>query len=202
MMAFKFLSIFLSLIAVGLMAAWYLVPKFLQQPSYKVLIKEGNIEIRQYDSMILQSVEVSGEQYEALRQGFRPLVNYIGAKKRDGDKISMTAPVMQSTGSSHNDWIVSFSMPSKYNKTNLPNPNNKRVYTEYIEPTTAAVIRFKGRTNEKLLLTKSAELFDWLKKTEYDIQSKPKYLFYNDPSTPGFLRRNEVLLLVNYGVSH
>ena len=198
-MIFKLTSIFLCLIALGLMAAWYLVPKFLEQPTYKVIVKKGNIEIRQYDRMLLKSVEVSGEQYEALRQGFRPLVNYIGAKKRDGDKISMTAPVMQSAGSTDNDWIVSFSMPSKYSKNNLPSSNNETIYTEDVEPSMAAVISFSGRTNEDLLLTKSAELFDWLEKTDYQIQSKPKYLFYNDPSTPGFLRKNEVLVLVCYG---
>ena len=197
MMVFKITSILLCLVAAGLMAAWYFVPKFLEQPAYKVLSKQGNIEIRQYDSMLLKSVKASGEQYKALRQGFRPLVTYIGAKKRDGDKISMTAPVMQSAGSTDNEWIVSFPMPSKYSKNNLPKSDNEILYTEDVEPSMAAVIRFSGKTNEDLLLTKSTELFDWLEKTKYKIQSKPKYLFYNDPSTPGFLRRNEVLVLVS-----
>ena len=197
MMVFKITSILLCLVAAGLMAAWYFVPKFLEQPAYKVLRKQGNIEIRQYDSMLLKSVKASGKQYEALRQGFRPLVTYIGAKKRDGDKISMTAPVMQSAGSTDNEWIVSFPMPSKYSKDNLPKSDNEILYTEDVEPSMAAVIRFSGKTNEDLLLTKSTELFDWLEKTKYKIQSKPKYLFYNDPSTPGFLRRNEVLVLVS-----
>ena len=79
------------------MAAWYLVPKFLETPSYKVAEKNGDIEVRYYESMLLQSVKVSGDQYRALRLGFRPLVNYIGAKAREGEKISMTAPVMQSS---------------------------------------------------------------------------------------------------------
>ena len=30
----------------GIMAAWYLVPKFLETPSYKVAEKDGNIEVR------------------------------------------------------------------------------------------------------------------------------------------------------------
>ncbi len=198
MMTLKFLSIFLCLIATALLGFWYLVPKLLEQPSYKVIRKEGNIEIRRYDSMLLQSVAVSGEQYEALRQGFRPLVNYIGAKQRDGDKISMTVPVMQSIGNSDKDWVVSFSMPSKYKKSNLPDPKNDKVYTEKIHPTNAAVIRFSSTTNEDFLQKKTEELLNWLKRTKYEIQSKPKYLFYNDPSTPGFLRRNEVLILINH----
>ena len=64
--------------------------------------------------MLLQSVKVSGQQYDALRKGFRPLVNYIGAKGREGQKVLMTAQVMQSFDDDENAWSVSFSMPSKY----------------------------------------------------------------------------------------
>ena len=139
------------------MAAWYLVPKFLETPSYKVAEKDGNIEVRIYEGMLLQSVKVSGSQYQSLRKGFRPLVNYISAKGRDGEKISMTAPVMQSLGEKEDEWIISFSMPSKYNKKNLPEPNNKTIYTEKIEPIMTAVIRFAGKTDKNSLLIKEKE---------------------------------------------
>ena len=183
----------------GIMAAWYLVPKFLETPSYKVAEKDGNIEVRIYEGMLLQSVKVSGSQYQSLRKGFRPLVNYISAKGRDGEKISMTAPVMQSLGEKEDQWIVSFSMPSKYKKKNLPEPNNKTIYTEKLEPIMTAVIQFAGKTDKNSLLIKEKEkvLMEWLKYREFKIISKPKYLFYNDPSTPGFLRRNEVMFIIS-----
>ena len=183
----------------GLMAAWYLVPKFLETPAYKVVEKDRNIEVRYYESMLLQSVKVSGNQYKSLRQGFRPLVNYIGAKGREGEKISMTAPVMQSLGNTNNEWIVSFSMPSKYSKKTLPEPNNKQVYSEQLKPIMAAVIRFSGKTDRSGSLIKEKEktLLNWLKNRDFKIISKPKYLFYNDPSTPGFLRRNEVMVIIS-----
>lgn len=183
----------------GMMAAWYLVPKFLETPAYKVVEKDRNIEVRYYESMLLQSVKVSGNQYKSLRQGFRPLVNYIGAKGREGEKISMTAPVMQSLGETNNEWIVSFSMPSKYSKKTLPEPNNKQVYSEQLKPIMAAVIRFSGKTDRSGSLIKEKEktLLNWLKNRDFKIISKPKYLFYNDPSTPGFLRRNEVMVIIS-----
>lgn len=183
----------------GMMAAWYLVPKFLETPAYKVVEKDRNIEVRYYESMLLQSVKVSGNQYKSLRQGFRPLVNYIGAKGREGEKISMTAPVMQSLGDTNNEWIVSFSMPSKYSKKTLPEPNNKQVYSEQLKPIMAAVIRFSGKTDRSGSLIKEKEktLLNWLKNRDFKIISKPKYLFYNDPSTPGFLRRNEVMVIIS-----
>lgn len=183
----------------GMIAAWYLVPKFLETPAYKVVEKDRNIEVRYYESMLLQSVKVSGNQYKSLRQGFRPLVNYIGAKGREGEKISMTAPVMQSLGNTNNEWIVSFSMPSKYSKKTLPEPNNKQVYSEQLKPIMAAVIRFSGKTDRSGSLIKEKEktLLNWLKNRDFKIVSKPKYLFYNDPSTPGFLRRNEVMVIIS-----
>lgn len=194
MMAVKVTLLILSVLVICVMAAWYLVPKFLEQPSYKVLQKDGNIEIRLYQGFLLKSVNVTGNQYLALRKGFRPLVNYIGAKKRDGDKISMTAPVIQSLGNSKDEWVVSFSMPSKYDASNLPDPNNEQIYTEAISSTKAAVIRFNGKADENLLAEKTIKLSEWLEKGRFTAKTKPRYMFYNDPSTPPFLRRNEIFV--------
>ena len=96
----------------------------------------------------------------------------------------MTTPVIRSVGKSDKDWVNSFSMPSKCADTNLPSPNNERVYLENIQPTTAAVIGFSNFANEVTLLKKTKRLLTWLKKKKYEIRSKPKYLFYKDPSTP------------------
>jgi len=196
-MALKITIIVIFALAVLALSGWYLVPKFLEQPSYKVMLKDGKIEIRQYKRILLQSVKVRGDQYQSIRQGFRPLVRFIGGKDRDGDKISMTAPVIQSAGDNEDDWVISFSMPSKYDIANLPAPQDSSIYTENLEPMTAAVIKFSGKANEQILRNKTQTLLLWLEQAGYEVQSKPKYLFYNDPSTPGFLRRNEVMVQVN-----
>ena len=82
--------------------------------------------------MLLQSVNFRGDQFLSLRKGFRPLVNYIGVKQRDGTKISVAAPVMRAFGNDEEGWIISFSMPSKYTKTNLPKPRVKSLFTQVI----------------------------------------------------------------------
>ena len=192
----KTIAAILIVLIICASVAWYFVPKFLEQPAYSVLKKEGSIEVRAYQQMLLQSVAVSGNQYDALRNGFRPLVRYIGAKERDGEKISMTAPVMQILGDTKQEWIVSFSMPSKYKADSLPNPNNDMVFTEVVPPTVAAVVRFRGRANTDLLGRKTAELMNWINEAGYVAREKPRYMFYNDPSTPPFLRRNEVMIAV------
>ena len=79
----------------------------------------------------------------------------------------------------------------------LTAPRDPSIYTEDLEPMIAAVIRFSGKANEQMLRDQTKNLLQWLEQASYKVQSKPKYLFYNDPSTPGFLRRNEVMVQVN-----
>ena len=190
----------LIFVAVGLLfllAAWFVVPMFLEQPKYKILKKEGQFEIRSYDDTLMSSVRVTGSQYQALRKGFRPLVKYISGKERDGEKISMTAPVIQSTSDRKESFTVSFSMPSRYQVDNLPKSKNSEIFFEKVGSYRAAVVRFSGRANEKLLDLKSNELRQWIEANGYSSASTAKYLFYNDPSTPGFLRRNEVMIIID-----
>ena len=176
--------------------AWLLLPKFLEQPKYTVVKKENNLEIRRYAKILTSSVKVEGDQYYALRKGFQPLVRYIGAKERNSEKISMTAPVIQSVNDENGNWTISFAMPSKYSLDNLPHPENDSIFFQEIEPSLAAVIRFNGKADEKLLNLKSGILMRWVDSKGYAKLSRPKFLFYNDPTTPGFLRRNEVMILV------
>ena len=195
MIKISIITICFSLLFV--MLAWFMLPKFLEQPKYKVVRKENNIEIRKYDKILTSSVKVYGNQYIALRKGFQPLVRYIGAKERDSEKISMTAPVIQATNDESENWTVSFAMPSKYNIDNLPKPSNDDIYFEEIQPSLAAVIRFSGVADTNLLNQKASVLKRWLELNGYTESSSPKFLFYNDPTTPGFLRRNEVMIIID-----
>ena len=195
MIKISIIAICFSLLFVVL--AWFMLPKFLEQPKYKVVRKENDIEIRKYDKILTSSVKVYGDQYNSLRKGFQPLVRYIGAKERDSEKISMTAPVIQTTNDESENWTVSFAMPSKYNIDNLPKPTNDDIYFEEIQPSLAAVIRFSGVADSSLLNQKASVLKRWLELNGYTESSSPKFLFYNDPTTPGFLRRNEVMIIID-----
>ena len=195
MIKISIIAICFSLLFV--MLAWFMLPKFLEQPKYKVIKKENDIEIRKYDKILTSSVKVYGDQYTSLRKGFQPLVRYIGAKERDSEKISMTAPVIQTTNDESENWTVSFAMPSKYNIDNLPKPANDEIYFEEIQPSLAAVIRFSGVADTSLLTRKASVLKGWLELNGYTESSSPKFLFYNDPTTPGFLRRNEVMIIID-----
>ena len=59
-----------------------------------------------------------------------------------------------------------------------------------------AAIRFSGVATDALIAEKEAELRAWLAKAGIAIRGEATYAYYNDPWTPGPLRRNEVLFEV------
>ncbi len=193
------LSVIIILLVVLLFCflLWILIPKFLETPAYKVKHSESNFQIRSYDSFITTRVAISGKQNEVLRKGFRPLVRFIGAKERSSEKISMTVPVMQEKTSSEDHWLVSFSMPSKYSLGNLPKPENDSLQQQLVPKKLMAVIKFNGRATEALLERKELELRKWIQERNLLVVGLAHYFFYNDPTTPGVFRRNEVLLEIN-----
>ncbi len=162
-----------------------------EKPKYKVLQKDGNIEIRQYPALRVAEIKRNGNRGRAVRNAFSPLASYIFAREREGEKISMTAPVTQQK--SGGSWTVQFIMPSKYTLKDLPKPDNAEVRLREIPAKKRVAIRFSGRQNDKLLAEKEQELRAWLKAKGITPKGNPLYAYYNDPFTPGFMRRNEVL---------
>ena len=176
---------------------WILIPFFLENPKYTILEKNNHFQIRKYDEMTIAKITTVGERYEGLRKGFIPLARYIGAKDREGPKISMTAPVMQQKIINDN-WEISFYMPSKFDTDQLPISENNQIKIVTTPSTIMAVITFSGVAKTELLENKFTNLIKWIEETNYEIilGSKPIYSYYNDPSTPGFLRKNEIMIPV------
>ena len=177
---------------------WILIPFFLENPKYTILEKNNHFQIRKYDEMTIAKITTVGERYEGLRKGFIPLARYIGAKDREGPKISMTAPVMQQKIINDN-WEISFYMPSKFDTDQLPISENNQIKIVTTPSKIMAVITFSGVAKTELLENKFTNLIKWIEETNYEIilGSKPIYSYYNDPSTPGFLRKNEIMIPVD-----
>ena len=194
-----YIIILFSLIILPLLifGFWILIPFFLENPKYTILEKNNHFQIRKYDEMTIAKITTVGERYEGLRKGFIPLARYIGAKDREGPKISMTAPVMQQK-IINDDWEISFYMPSKFDTDQLPISENNQIKIVTTPSTIMAVITFSGVAKTELLENKFTNLIKWIEEINYEIilGSKPIYSYYNDPSTPGFLRKNEIMIPV------
>ncbi|MEM1376266.1 MAG: heme-binding protein, partial [Pseudomonadota bacterium] len=79
----------------------------------------------------------------------------------------------------------------------LPSPADRSVTLHEIEPSRRAAIRFSGVANDNLIAEQESKLRDWLAERGVDVAgSEPTYAYYNDPMTPGPLRRNEVMFIL------
>lgn len=85
-------------------------------------------------------------------------------------------------------------MPARYGLEELPAPAGSDVRLSEVPPRRVAAIRFSGRASDELIASKEAELRAWLEIRGLTPAAPAIYAFYNDPFTPGFLRRNEVLI--------
>ncbi|MFN3259998.1 MAG: SOUL family heme-binding protein [Pikeienuella sp.] len=170
---------------------WLYVMGNVEQPSYALVEAEGAVEIRDYPALVVAEVERAGSRGEAVRAGFGPLAGYIFAREREGEKIAMTAPVTQRQAGEA--WAVRFIMPSEYRLEDLPLPAGAEVSLKPLPPMRRAAIRFSGRADDALIAAEEAKLRAFLAARGLEPAGPPEYAYYNDPWTPGFLRRNEVL---------
>lgn len=200
-------SIIALILIVGVLAGP--VMSDVEKPDYKVIQSEQNIEIRQYEPMIIAEVEVDGKREDAIGDGFRLLADYIfgnntvqqvismtaPVQQKENQKIAMTAPVQQqSTGKS---WRMSFVMPSKYSMDSLPVPNNNRVRLKEILTKKFVVIEFSGTNSNENVIEHENQLMNYIEGNNLKITGSPKYAFYNAPWTLPFMRRNEVMIEIN-----
>ncbi len=176
--------------------AWYVAATRVETPAYAVEIRDGDIELRRYSAMVVAEVTRSGDRDAAVRAAFGPLARYIFAKGRDGDKIAMTAPVTQTSGAE--GWRVRFIMPAASSLGSLPPPGGD-VRLEAAPAARVTAIRFSGRWSDANFGRAEARLAEWLAARGLAATGPPTYAYYNDPFTPWFLRRNEVIVPVESG---
>jgi hypothetical protein len=181
----------------------------IEEPAFKTVLKDGNFEVRDYPSLVVAEVTVSGGQKEAASKGFRLLAGYIfgGNKRRQSiamtapvaqepssEKIAMTAPVTQIANAG--TWIVRFTMPSAYTLETLPAPNDPKVQLRRLPAERVAVLRFSGLAMKADVDAKTNELVAATKAHHLHAIGPVSLAQYNPPWTPWFMRRNEVMIPV------
>lgn len=202
----------LVLLAVAALLVFVYVVQNVEQPAYSSILLDGDFEVRDYPSLVVAEVRRSGDREQGLREGFGPLARYIFARERGGEPIAMTAPVQQQAIAADekiamtapvtqlpdgaNSWIVRFIMPSELTLEVLPSPGNDAVRLSELPARRMVAVRFSGRTDDALIVEQANRLRSWMEGRGLSPIGPPTYAYYNDPFTPGFLRRNEILLPV------
>lgn len=197
-----------------------------EKPDYKVVKKEGRVELREYPGCIVARTDVKSDSFkDAANEGFGILADFIFGNNRSRSKIAMTAPVgierksekismtapvtierksekismtapVSIESKKSGSYSVSFIMPKKYTLETLPEPNNKSVEIKKLPAQRVAAIRFSGFFNEKKVEAKTKELLAWMKKEGLVAKGDITAAGYDPPWIPWFLARNEVMIRV------
>lgn len=116
-------------------------------------------------------------------------------RAESGSEIAMTAPVEQRAG--NEGWVVTFMMPAEWTMDTLPVPNDPRVTLREIPQRRIAAIRFSGTWSDRAFAEREAELKAAVARAGLEMVGEPWTARYDPPWTPWFMRRNEILVLVD-----
>lgn len=178
--------------------------KQIEEPSYEVIRRIGDVELRAYAPMILAITDVDGDLDHAQSEGFRRLAAYIFGGNSPQQSIEMTAPVTTApvkipmtapvSTSLHDgkSYRVSFTMPASMTLETLPQPHDERVTLIAQPRRTVAVLAFSGLCGQARVKRKQESLLATLASEGLDTQGAPSLSRYDPPWTLPFLRRNEV----------
>jgi len=162
-----------------------------EEPKYEIVYQADEIEVRYYDERLVVQTKYGDQD-----GGFRKLFNYISGSNKDSEKIAMTIPVTQLD--SGDGMVMQFYLPSRFDKTNTPLPDDDSLEVSSIQAGYYGVIKFSGRSKEKNFNKHSEILKKELEKNNIQIIGSSIKATYNGPFTLPRFRRNESMFLVNW----
>ena len=161
-----------------------------EEANYEVTKKNEIYEIRKYSDRLAIEAEISNQG-----SSFRKLFKYISGDNENNEEIKMTTPVTQIE--KKGNMTMQFYLPSRFNKSNIPNPSNSDIKILNIKGGHYAVIIYSGRASEKNFIKHKNILENELKKDDISILGSPIKATYNNPFTLPLLRRNEAMFVIN-----
>jgi hypothetical protein len=179
---------------------------------YSVVRSEGEFEIRNYADLVLVSTSM---QFDAQGNdgSFSRLFRYISGDNGQQQKVAMTTPVFMQraaqnpkgdTTTSEGEQAatiqqgqMAFVVPEEVASGGAPQPGNSGVKLLKREGGNFAALRFAGRMGNVSLKQKESELRQWIKRQNLVATGPVEYAGYDPPWTPGFLRRNEILIRID-----
>ena len=179
----------------------------LEEPSYSIVKSNENYEIRKYKDRLAVEVEFKSED-----SGFQYLFNYISGENTTSEKVSMTVPVTQSAkidmtapvtqSNKDGKMLMQFFLPSKFTIDTAPTPTNKRVKLVIIEGGYYAIKRYSGRTSDTNYKKHLEKLKENLTSDNIETLDDGIKAIFDGPFTLPIMRRNEVMMKINYNGSN
>ena len=181
---------------------------------YSVISSDGNFEVRDYADLILVSTAMRFDA-QGSDGSFSRLFRYISGDNGQQQKVAMTTPVFMERGSEtltgettpdktrpdggqagNQPGQMAFVVPEQVASGGAPQPGNENVKLREREGGRFAAIRFTGRMGDEALSRKENELRQWMEQQNLTAAGSVEYAGYDPPWTPGFLRRNEILIRI------
>ncbi len=176
---------------------------------YAIVEEEGDFDIRKYEDYWVARAVSGGKYDKSTSESFRHLFDYISGNNSGQEKIAMTGPVLQRekgekiamTGpviqqKQGENWTMEFVLPSKFNQGKPPEPLDPKVSIVKVNGYTAAAIRFSGNLSEKKFKAKSQALLEIIEEKGLQPIGEAFSAGYDPPWTIPFLKRNEVLIII------
>ena len=177
-----------------LLLAFTGISQAIESLSFDVLETYDDVEIRQYAPHLLATVRVDGKFDEAGSQAFRPLFNYISGENRSDAKIAMTAPVLQQPDERRGSWLISFVMPSSFEKDSLPVPTSEIVQVSEQPSMRMAALEYRGGWSQSRYAEHELKLRSALRNMTLTACGDSQWARHDPPFMPWFLRKNEILI--------
>jgi hypothetical protein len=180
----------------------------IEEPKFRLVHQYADFEVRDYAPYLIAATTVAGTFEDAGNQGFKRLFDYISGNNstrssiamsapviQAGQKVTMTAPVLQSAGAG--SFVIGFVMPSSSTLRSLPVPNDRRVVLREEPSARYAVIRYSGFWSEDNYRTHLNALKAAMAREHLGAAGEPVWARYDPPFMPWFFRRNEILIPVS-----
>ena len=168
----------------------------IEEPAFEVLSESKNYEVRRYAPYLVAEVDVAEESADS--RGFRTLASYIFGDNQTSEKMQMTAPVETRDSESQNKKTYAFVMESKYTLETIPEPNNDRISLRERPARVVAVRKFSGRWTDANVAAQEKQLLKDLANDGVKTTGALRLARYNSPFTLWFMRRNEVMVPVEW----
>ena len=194
--------------------------KAAEEPPYRLVLKDGAVELRDYEGFAVAWTTVEGTFDEAVGTGFRRLFRYITGSNRRASEIEMTAPVLTEpraaatgatvvveprrsvesgaaprlAGAGIGAWSTGFILPAGYTRESAPAPTSGDIVLVDVASRCVASIRFGGGLDDEAAERARRTLARWIEKRGFDHAGDWQAAGYNPPWTIPALRRNEVLV--------
>ena len=182
----------------------------IEEPEYTLVRQLAGIEIRDYPAFTVAETIVPGPGSEAGSRAFPILAGYIFGKNKGDRKLAMTAPVTQTPvpvklemtapvtqTAAADGYVVQFVLPRGVTVATAPVPLDTRITLREVPPSRVAVIQYGGFWSESNYDEHLAKLQAAMKAENLAWTGEPVFSRYNGPTTPWFMRRNEIWLHVS-----